>query len=291
MKRLFVHALYVFTFGGWVTPVLCQYPQLHFPMSMGDRWQYVEAPSFFHDAKVVSDTVLIGSFSYSQFSGLLVDGYYRKDGSRLYRRSGGADRLIADFSAKKGDTLGYYKGSPDTIMILASDQGLWQCFDRLRYQMKFLHVSKHSPGMIRALYQVADSVGFVSVGVEGIILAIVGAQVSGRSFGVITSVASRGGHVDPDQITLQNYPNPFNPTTAISFQLSAVSVVTLKVIDVLGREIATLVNDVRSAGTYTVQWDASAFPSGTYFYRLQAGNASTTSAPGFVETKKMILLR
>jgi hypothetical protein len=81
----------------------------------------------------------------------------------------------------------------------------------------------------------------------------------------------------------QNYPNPFNPTTNIGLQIVDFGLVSLKVFDVLGREVATLVNEVRSPGTYTVRWDGSGQPSGVYFYRLQAG--------GFVETKRMIMVK
>jgi hypothetical protein len=89
----------------------------------------------------------------------------------------------------------------------------------------------------------------------------------------------------------QNYPNPFNPTTAISYQLSAVSPVTLKVFDVLGRDVATLVNEVRQPGVYTVRWDASSFPSGVYFYSLQARLASGGQAGDFGSTRKMLLIK
>ena len=82
---------------------------------------------------------------------------------------------------------------------------------------------------------------------------------------------------------LQNYPNPFNPTTAISYQLSAFSHVNLKVFDMLGRKVATLVKEVKPAGTYNLQWDASNFPSGIYFYQLTAG--------GFTQIKKMVLVK
>ena len=82
---------------------------------------------------------------------------------------------------------------------------------------------------------------------------------------------------------LQNYPNPFNPTTAISYKLSALSDVTLKVYDVLGREVATLVNAVQKIGSYEVQFDGSRLASGVYFYRLMAG--------GNVITKKMALVK
>ena len=88
----------------------------------------------------------------------------------------------------------------------------------------------------------------------------------------------------PQELTLhQNYPNPFNPSTAISYQLSASSFVCLKVFNTLGKEVATLVNEVRSAGNHVVQWNAGLLPSGIYFCRLQAG--------GNIETRKMILLR
>jgi len=81
----------------------------------------------------------------------------------------------------------------------------------------------------------------------------------------------------------QNYPNPFNPKTAISFQLSANSFVSLRVFDVLGREVAVLVNEEKPAGVYRVAWDARNLPSGVYLYRLHAG--------AFVETRKKLLLR
>ena len=81
----------------------------------------------------------------------------------------------------------------------------------------------------------------------------------------------------------QNYPNPFNPTTIFSFELPSRSNVTLKVFDVLGREVSTIVSGELQAGSYTREWNASAFASGVYFYRLQAGTYS--------ETKKLLLLK
>ncbi len=82
----------------------------------------------------------------------------------------------------------------------------------------------------------------------------------------------------------QNYPNPFNPSTIISYSVPSTSLVTIKVYDVLGREVLTLVNENKSAGNYSVQFNASSkFPSGVYFYRMQAGS--------FVQTKKLILMK
>jgi peptidoglycan/xylan/chitin deacetylase (PgdA/CDA1 family) len=82
---------------------------------------------------------------------------------------------------------------------------------------------------------------------------------------------------------LQNYPNPFNPTTMISFHLPIAGRVSLKVYDMLGREIAALVDEAKSAGNCSVHWDAQRIASGVYFYRLQAGNYSAT--------KKLLLLK
>lgn len=81
----------------------------------------------------------------------------------------------------------------------------------------------------------------------------------------------------------QNYPNPFNPNTKIKFNLASNEFTTLKVYDVIGKEIATLVNNQMEAGQYEVTFDASNLPSGVYIYSLNAGN--------FKETRKMILMR
>ena len=88
----------------------------------------------------------------------------------------------------------------------------------------------------------------------------------------------------PDEYLLeQNYPNPFNPSTSIKYQLPENGFVTIKVYDMLGNEIATLVNEVQEAGNHSVEFDAATVSSGIYFYIMQAGN--------FTQTKKMTLLK
>ncbi len=81
----------------------------------------------------------------------------------------------------------------------------------------------------------------------------------------------------------QNYPNPFNPTTTIEFSIPNAEKVTLKVYDILGKQIASLVNEEKPAGSYSVQFNASRLASGVYFYRIEAGK--------FLQTKKLILLK
>ncbi len=88
----------------------------------------------------------------------------------------------------------------------------------------------------------------------------------------------------PDKYQLtQNYPNPFNPSTRIKFRISVPGFVSLKVYDVLGKEVATLVNEEKPTGNYTVSLDATGLPSGVYYYKLSSGS--------YVETKKMVLIK
>ena len=81
----------------------------------------------------------------------------------------------------------------------------------------------------------------------------------------------------------QNFPNPFNPTTTLRFEVAAPVFVTLKVFDLLGRDVATLVNEKKEIGKYSVSWDGASLPSGVYFSRLEAGSN--------IQTRKMILLK
>jgi hypothetical protein len=105
------------------------------------------------------------------------------------------------------------------------------------------------------------------------------------NFGTITSVDENQPMTIKKYFLGQNYPNPFNPSTVISYQLSAVSYVTLKVYDILGREVATLVDEVKESGTYHYPFSIIHYPlpSGVYFYQLRAGN--------FVGTKKMMIMK
>ncbi len=105
-----------------------------------------------------------------------------------------------------------------------------------------------------------------------------------RPLSEITSVSEMNRKELSNAFALsQNYPNPFNPITNITYSLPKSSNVILKVYDVLGREVTTLVNEEKHAGAYKVIFNGSNLPSGVYFYRIQAG--------GFVSTKKFILMK
>jgi hypothetical protein len=103
------------------------------------------------------------------------------------------------------------------------------------------------------------------------------------SLSVLTDVAFDADNLPGEFVLYQNYPNPFNPTTTISYGVPNRGLVQLNVYDILGRKVATLVNEEMAPGRHEVTWDASGMASGVFFYRLVAG--------GFVNTKKVTLMR
>jgi hypothetical protein len=100
---------------------------------------------------------------------------------------------------------------------------------------------------------------------------------------MITSVEDRSSEIPSQFVLEQNYPNPFNPSTKIDFTILERSNVSLKIFNLLGSEVASLINEEKPVGTYEITWYAANLPSGIYFYKLEAGN--------YTETKKMMLIK
>jgi hypothetical protein len=108
-------------------------------------------------------------------------------------------------------------------------------------------------------------------------------RTTGLMDGLTTGVKVAGPFLPRTAALAQNFPNPFNPTTVIGYRVPGLALVTLKVYDVLGREVATLVNEEQGPGSYTVRFDGSRLSSGMYVYRMQAGS--------FVQAKTLLLLK
>jgi hypothetical protein len=161
-----------------------------------------------------------------------------------------------------GLILGIQNGDLDIFGLFANCEP--EEMDPLLYESSSLHIGSGSSTSAAATF-------FIGSNGEGIYRAT-----------NITSVEQT--QVIPKRFLLeQNYPNPFNPETIIKYQIPSVAHVTIKVYNLLGQEIVTLVHEEKGAGTYSVRWGASGSPSGVYLYRLQSGN--------YVETKKILLLR
>jgi hypothetical protein len=123
-----------------------------------------------------------------------------------------------------------------------------------------------------------------------------GCIIGGKTYGKLLDV--KKNNVQPNSFILyQNYPNPFNPKTNIKFYIPRTSFVSLKIFDILGCEVETLLNELKPAGDYSVLWDARPKPSGVYFYRLFIKSASVRSlnsannseSSDFILTKKLII--
>jgi hypothetical protein len=129
---------------------------------------------------------------------------------------------------------------------------------------------------LNAVCFVDSNIGYITGGGGTILKTVNG--------GIITDVEEKKirGIIEDFSIS-QNYPNPFNPSTTVRYNIPEKSFVTIKIYDILGKEVATLINEEKPIGNYTVKFDGSGLTSGIYFYQIKAGN--------YVETKKMILLK
>jgi len=179
----------------------------------------------------------------------------------------------------------------------------WQGFDVSSADFVSLDTSlatapRNSDGSlpVNGLFRLVGGSSLIDVGVD------VGLPYSGKApdlgafeSGDAPDAVHFEGVVVPSSVRLfQNYPNPFNPTTLIRFQLPGSSRVTLKVFNMLGEEVATLVDGIKDAGDISAEWDGGWCPSGMYFYRflaVPAGEGSSAAARGYSETKMLILIK
>ncbi len=136
------------------------------------------------------------------------------------------------------------------------------------------------------------TVGFAFIGGNDLPSLQANADAANAKWQSIMAVTKEGGNGIPGAYALrQNYPNPFNPTTDITYDLPGVSRVSLKVYDVLGREVETLVSGEQPAGSYRVPFNANRLSSGVYFYRLTADAVSSGPPKTYTNVKKLLLLR
>jgi len=216
------------------------------------------------------DTAQVGSSSGERYAAFA----FSPSGDRLWactsRWIGGrADRILTVDTASGTATLVGYVGDSLQVRSLAFSP------DGRLYGLQNLW------GGEQRLVQIdtADAHGTV-VGPLGSLLAL---QAIAMRMDLAVGVEQGGGRVPTDYALRQNYPNPFNPSTTIEFALPTASNVAVKIYNLLGEEIATLVSGNFAAGTYQITWDGSQMPSGVYFCRLTAGE--------YVQTMKAVLMK
>jgi hypothetical protein len=202
----------------------------------------------------------------------LTTGYRYKDSASI-----GAELMV------ESDFLYKYTGTGGANWSWSSVGGFHKANTGGRTEMSIpLSALSSNKKSIRLIFQsnssLAPSYNFMEIDPTNYIN-----QFYTYSFNKITGVTKSRQTIDADFVLSQNYPNPFNPTTTINYSVPKAGFVTLKVYDVLGKIVSTLVNANKPAGNYSVEFNASKLVSGIYFYRMTSGL--------FSETKKLLLLK
>ncbi len=270
-----------------------------FPLQKGNIWQYKEPPPPPYDydlieARVMTDTLMSNGHSYTLISwynygyaNAIWNHYYRQASDTVYEYlpnavNGGMTNEVIRYNFAKalGDTVTSYATGGDTIVTTVIDQGTMSVSGTPTSFKTYYIGYKHST--MFWMDKITDGIGLMYEEIEaGFELSLVGSIINGDSLGTILGV-----HVTPSTIAhaydlSQNYPNPFNPSTTIQYTIPDQQFVRVLIFDVLGRLVATLVNNVQSAGSHSITWVANHSPSGVYFCRLETSK--------FTATRKLLL--
>ena len=290
----------------------------YYPLHVGDEWQYkithyeggrFKSVSYFAK-RVLSDTIMSNGKRYFHIE----QPPFQKDSIKkteiIFARLDSSSGLLYNYSVRdqkevkmdslfcrKGDA--YFKWGPVQYELLCYDESEEMVLGDNRATKSIMNWIISDEGY---RWKLAFGLGTIYqekhlnwIGVTNNIYELVYAKINGVEYGQLVDVKEEK-NVLPQEFSLsQNYPNPFNPSTTIRFSVPSVGAehvqplhVLLKVYDLLGKEVATLVNEEKAPGNYQVQFNAetlhgASLPSGVYFYTLLAGN--------YVATKKMILLK
>ncbi len=283
----------------------------YYPLAVGNKWVYDKYTHIewntYHDIfirTVVGDSLLpngkryfhlfedvVGSYSQTYFERIdSSEGkVYRYDNTQGFPDD---EFVIDDLLAEVGDTISSYRmGYWEDGFTRMIDQVTFEKWGLTKPKKVFEQYILHPP-----IYSLTQDIGLDSIffyfdfGETRVIIK--GCIIDGIVYGdtTVVSVEDETPNLPTEFSLSQNYPNPFNPTTKIKFTIpstvilsGAKNLVTLKVYDVLGNEIAVLVNEEKPVGSYEVEFLANGITSGIYLYRLRAGS--------FIKTKKMILLK
>jgi hypothetical protein len=270
-----------------------------FPLKVGNRWDYKEgwwdgqgSEENIVTYNVIADTLMPNGKIYYLVrpdNFMFFKDYIRADSKGIYYYdvNCGQEWLCYNFELFPDEHSEILAGNCDSLnisRIIKGNQYKTICFGKEVPAMGYSYV-----GGIDNVYsvEIAPEFGFLRSSTPSPFAnyysVLSGCQLSGVVYGKLTSV-NEDYSSKPKQYSLyQNYPNPFNPVTSIKYQLPKDSNVSLKVYDMLGREVAVLVNEYKQAGYYKVDFNGSTLSSGVYIYRLTADK--------FVATKKLILMK
>jgi hypothetical protein len=258
-----------------------------YPLNDGDFWQYeLNGSPNYISWEVIGDTTM-------ENNGTTYKIIQRNDGYNSYKRffedkvytynSYYEEETIEyDFTLQPGDTVLYVPRENDTILVTLVNIKFDNIFGSNRKQWVFLF--DDIPYFdVKVWATITDSIGLTLSWNIFDTRELVGSIIKGITYGNITSIGNIQNDFIKSFTLFQNFPNPFNPNTKISYSIPKTSLVLLKIFNVLGQEVATLINEEKPSGNYEITWYAKNLPSGVYFYQLKAGE--------FIETRKMLLLK
>ena len=269
------------------------------PLHIGDFWQFVSYWNTYSEVKVDMDTTINNvkyfrkldmffpydsTYFYLERNDSEKLATFRLDIEDLDEDSDSLDEILLDSLEVPNRTsyLSYRytwrNGDPEPKVAFVYDS-VWAT---LFGDTVMTRIVGYTPPFQDEL--VADKYGVVEIYPEGSPpLLLTGMIINGIKYGNIVEVNESNKSFTSDYILESNYPNPFNPRTTIKFYLPEATFVKLKVFDVLGNEVKTLINEEKDSGFHKIIFDGNGLPSGVYFYQLEAGS--------FIKTKQMILLK
>ena len=291
MKKLSTICLLLLIMTGIIKP---QNADDYFPYAVGNTWQYRTMEGDLKTDTITKDSVDNDGnvyLNYNNSTGMF---------EWIYKITKDKDSVFI-FPTRHNDLEYVFpleKGKEWIIESYGEDRYVGYVYDTYKvevfgdsvdtYSVAYLVTTEdtitwpgnYQPQPIRVI---AKGFGVIAEYEETTYKKLVGAVINGKTYGKIVSVETENNSL-PSHIKLyQNYPNPFNPSTVISWQLVVSGNVQLKVYDILGRKIKTLVNAYQSVGKHEVLFNGANLPSGIYIYRLIAGNKSIN--------KKMLLIK
>lgn len=268
------------------------------PLKAGNYWKYIDVGGMFNDVlcfQVVDSTRILMGYNFNIVQSFESPNFIRYSSYKVLT----TDSIYVSYATYVPDSIyTYYKANCkigdswiqpvnefatytytviDTFHITAWGNS---------YFSKLIKITDFN---VTEVYQVwADHLGLMEEqGVGQYHMVLRGCVIDSVLYGdttTITDVEEEPLDMSVAEYKLsQNYPNPFNPSTIINYSVKDAGLVKIKVFDILGSEVATLVNENKSAGTYTVEFNAANLPSGVYIYTLQVN--------GFTSSKKMLLMK
>jgi hypothetical protein len=265
----------------------------YYPLAVGNQWSYhrIDRTGFNciqytneydYLVTVVSDTLMPNGKRYFRLQGPTVT-FERVDSvsMNIYRYSSGGECITDSLLARINNNFNSCRQFNNT--------GQFQVLDT--NSISFLNVSRKTKAirgnlLIGHQYTLMYGMGLYRESAcenGGAIITLNGCIINGVQYGALLGIEN-SERIFPNKFSLsQNYPNPFNPTTHFGFWIAESGLVRLTVYDVLGKEVQTMVNEELLPGSYETDWNASAYPSGIYYYKLESGSYS--------ETKKMVLIK